>query len=59
MLANGRSAYELAGYGKQEYLDREHEYHLDFFLIGDKWQYVDVRIDVLAWGKRIQNVDLQ
>lgn len=59
MLANGRSAYELAGYGKQEYLDREHEYHLDFFLVGDKWQYVDLRIDILAWFKRIQNVELQ
>lgn len=59
MLANGRSAYELAGYGKQEYLDRENEFHLDFFLVGNKWQYVDIRIDVLAWSKRVQNVELQ
>lgn len=58
MLANGRNAYENTNYSSQEYLDRENEFHLDFFLSGNKWQYVSVRIDVLGWAVRIQNVEL-
>lgn len=58
MLAEGRSAYELYNYSPQEYLDREHDYHLDFFLRGDKWLYCDIVINVLSWSKRTQNVEL-
>lgn len=57
MLSQGRMAYELYNYGHQEYLDREYDYHLDFFLKGDKWLYCDIVINVLSWSKRTQNVD--
>lgn len=56
MLSQGRMAYELYNYGHQEYLDREYDYHLDFFLRGDKWLYCDIVINVLSWSKRTQNV---
>ena len=56
ILSQGRQAYEIQNYGTQEYLDREHDYHLDFFLKGDKW--IAVEIHVLSWSKRIQNVEL-
>jgi len=54
-LSMGRDAYALANYGHQEYLDREYDYHLDFFLAGGKW--VAVEIHILSWSKRIQNLD--
>ena len=56
ILAQGRTAYEYYNYSPQEYLDREHDYHLDFILKGDTWEYVTVMIDILSWSKRIQNV---
>lgn len=58
ILAQGRTAYEY-NYSPQEYLDREHDYHLDFILKGDTWEYCTVKIDILAWSKRIQNVKLE
>ena len=58
ILAQGRTAYEYYNYSPQEYLDREHDYHLDFILKGDKWEYCTVVIDILSWSKRIQNVVL-
>lgn len=58
ILAEGRTAYELQNYGPQEYLDREYDYELDFFLKGSEWQYIDIRIHVLSWTKRKQNVKL-
>ncbi|ROT04419.1 hypothetical protein EEL33_14615 [Muribaculaceae bacterium Isolate-037 (Harlan)] len=58
MLSQGRMAYEIYNYGHQEYLDREYDYHLDFFLKGDKWLYCDIVINVLSWAKRTQNVEL-
>lgn len=57
ILVEGRSAYEY-NYSPQEYLDREYDYHLDFILKGDTWEYCTVRIDILSWSKRIQNVKL-
>ena len=57
VLSQGRMAYEIYNYGHQEYLDREYDYHLDFFLKGDKWLYCDIVINVLSWSKRTQNVD--
>lgn len=56
-LQSGRSALEKR-YGEQEFLDREYDYKLDFFLKGDTWTYVDISISVLGWKVRIQNVDL-
>ena len=56
ILSVGRQAYEIQNYGHQEYLDREHDYHLDFFLKGSTW--IAVEIHVLSWAKRIQNVEL-
>ncbi|MDE6741977.1 MAG: FimB/Mfa2 family fimbrial subunit, partial [Muribaculaceae bacterium] len=55
-LSVGRQAYEIQNYGHQEYLDREHDYHLDLFLKGDTW--IAVEIHVLSWSRRIQNEDL-
>lgn len=57
-LAQGRGAFEHLNYSPQEFLDREHDYKLDFFLRGDTWQYVELSISVLAWSKRIQNIKL-
>lgn len=56
-LAQGRSSQELI-YSPQEFLDREHTYKLDFFLKGDTWDYVELRISVLSWAVRIDNVNL-
>lgn len=59
ILAQGRTAYEYYNYSPQEYLDREHDYHLDFILKGDTWEYIDVKIDILSWSKRVQNVKIE
>ena len=59
ILAQGRTAYEFYNYSPQEYLDREHDYHLDFILKGDTWEYCTVMIDILSWSLRIQNVSLE
>lgn len=58
ILADGRRAYELYNYSPQEYLDREYQFSLDFFLSGDKWQYINVTIAALSWAYRVQNVEL-
>lgn len=57
-LAGGRNLFELQNYSPQEFLDREYNYSLDFFLRGDKWIYANLSISVPGWSKRIQNVDL-
>lgn len=57
ILCEGRIAYEINNYMPQEYLDREYDYRLEFFLRGDRWAYVMVCIDVLSWAKRIQYVE--
>lgn len=57
-LAEGRKAYDYYNYSPQEYLDREYDYELDVILKGDKWQYCDVKIHILAWAKRKYNVEL-
>ena len=56
ILCEGRMAYEIYNYRPQEYLDREYDYRLEFFLRGDRWEYISVCIDVLSWAKRIQYV---
>ena len=55
-LAQGRGAFEYYNYTPQEFLDREHDYKLDFFLRGDTWEYVNLSISIAAWAKHIQNV---
>ena len=57
ILCEGRMAYEINNYMPQEYLDREYDYRLEFFLRGDRWEYLSVCIDVLSWAKRIQYVE--
>ena len=57
-LAQGRGAFEFHNYTPQEFLDREYDYKLDFFLKGDTWQYLDLKISILSWSKRIQRVQL-
>lgn len=58
ILAEGRAAWELYNYSPQEYLDREYDYELDFFLKGSEWKYIDIKIHILAWALRKQNVVL-
>lgn len=53
-LAFGRGAYDIYHYSEQEYLDREYDYNLDFFLQAGKWKYVNVRVSVMNWSKRFQ-----
>ena len=57
-LAQGRGAFEARHYSEQEFLDREYDYKLDFFLQGNKWKYAKLSISILDWSKRIQPVDL-
>ena len=57
ILCEGRMAYEINNYQPQEYLDREYDYRLEFFLRGDRWEYISIYIDVLSWAKRIQYVE--
>ena len=56
-LAQGRGAFEARHYSAQEFLDREYDYKLDFFLLGNKWRYATLSISILDWSKRIQPVD--
>lgn len=56
-LAEGRNAF-LVPYPEQEFLDREYDYNLNFFLRGDKWEYVDLTISILNWSRRFQAVEL-
>ena len=60
ILAEGRIAYEFYNYSPQEYLDREYDYELDFFLLegADEWRYLDIHIHILSWTLRKQNVVL-
>ena len=55
-LAQGRNAVERERYTPQEFLDREHNYKLAFFLKGDSWEYMELSISILSWSKRIQNI---
>ncbi len=56
ILSQGRQAYDIYNYGSQEYLDREYDYHLDFFLKGDTWMAVEIH--VLSWSIRFQPEEL-
>lgn len=54
-LSFGRDAYAVMNYDRQEYLDREYDYHMDFFLEDGKWTNLYLKINVMAWSKRFQN----
>lgn len=58
MLQEGRIAYAINNYSAQEYLDREHDYHLQLFLKGDTWLYASITVNVLGWSHRIDNREL-
>ena len=58
-LAQGRNAYDTYAYSRQEYLDRSYDYYMDFFIRNEVWQFAEVRINILSWAKRIQNVNLE
>jgi hypothetical protein len=58
ILQQGRGAYETENYSAQEYLDREYSYNLDLFLRGDKWVYINMTVEAMAWTKRQQNASL-
>lgn len=55
-LASGRGAYATMNYSEQEYLDREYDYHMDFFLRGGKWEYLTLHVNILPWTIRFQNI---
>lgn len=54
-LAFARNAYEAYHYSPQEYLDREYQYNLDFFLQKERWEYMSLRVNILPWVMRFQN----
>lgn len=58
ILSQGRNAFEIYNYSPQEYLDREYDYDLDLFLLNDQWQYINVKINIMAWVIRIQRETL-
>lgn len=58
ILAQGRNAFEIYRWGEQEYLDREYDYDLELFLLNNEWQYVNVKVNIMAWVIRIQNTKL-
>lgn len=55
-LAFGRNAFATQHYSEQEYLDREYQYNLDFFLQEGNWKFLDLKVNIMAWAIRIQNV---
>lgn len=50
-LAFCRQAYAVANYSEQEYLDREYNYTMHFFLDKGNWEF---SVNVMAWSKRFQ-----
>ena len=58
LLQQGRAAYDMYSYSTQEYLDREHNYSLSFYLVGDSWEYVNLTVSTLPWAKRIYRTKL-
>lgn len=54
-LAMARGWFETQHYSEQEFLDREYDYHMDFFLTKGEWSYVALRINIMPWVMRIQN----
>lgn len=57
-LAQAREAFARYNYSEQEFLDREYQYKLDFFLQDGTWKEASLSISVLSWAKRIFNYEL-
>lgn len=56
-LSQARGWFETVHYSEQEFLDREYDYHLDFFLTNGSWSYVALKINIMPWVMRIQNIN--
>lgn len=54
ILSYGRDAYASKGWSAQEYLDRQHNFAIDFPLGNPIPKWVNVNIDILSWSKRYQ-----
>lgn len=55
-LAEGRTQYAWYNYNVQEYLDREYNYRLDFFILNGKVEDILlVSVNVTPWVIRLQN----
>lgn len=57
-LLQGRNYPNYQRYAPQEFLDRQHDYYLDFFLLNGQWKYAVLRLNILSWEYRIQNLKL-
>lgn len=57
-LGFGKDAFSIRHYSEQEYLDREYDYHMDFFLQQGKWAYIELKVNITPWTKRFQRVEL-
>lgn len=58
-LAMGRTQYAWYHYSEQEYLDREYNYRLDFYILGGKVEDVFLTsVNITPWSIRLQNEKL-
>lgn len=57
-LAMARGWFETQHYDEQEFLDREYDYHMDFFLTNGTWSYLSLRINIMPWVMRVQNIEM-
>ncbi|MDD6123087.1 MAG: FimB/Mfa2 family fimbrial subunit [Bacteroidales bacterium] len=58
ILSDGRNCFELQNYSAQEFLDREYQYSLDFILTDGEWKEMTLRISIMDWARRYQQIDL-
>ena len=58
-LSQLRTSEDRYRYTEQEFLDRGYDFDLDIFLVGDKLDYIEIKINVLGWEKRISLVELE
>lgn len=57
-LGFGKDAFSICHYSEQEYLDREYDYHMDFFLQQGMWAFLQLKVNTTPWTKRFQRVEL-
>lgn len=58
LLVSNRTAPEIRRYTPQGFLDRRHNYDLQFFLLDGEWQYVQISVGILKWTVRTQLEEL-
>lgn len=58
LLVSNRTAPEIMRYTPQGFLDRRHNYDLQFFLLDGEWQYVQISVGILKWTVRTQLEEL-